>query len=770
VKVWALEMEDHVLREIAIVVGHAMGLILNEPHPTPNQSANESRSNASHHTVVNSLILWIREEQKENLNENKDLTRKTKHGHYIHKTSYWIENDPKASRSIPNAAVQNLFSALLALLPTSGGTPKGDISPAVSSAHNGNNLVVKNREDTNFNDLKTFERPREVVWVTTERVTQIKPLTTYASKDSKDTACDPPVRNTSFVSSTTDGPILSLSSIDVLGFGINDNNGDTTTVGSFSSSLFPTSSYPIDFTSNSKSQRSIVSTDKSDGLTSQDVFDGYDFTNSTKTDTDVVTADTIESLFPSTWLENETPIKSDVPSKIKLSLITPTTPTRSKKLEVSDDSVVNPRVVGSSWRRGSLTTAPSLPMLFPTVTTPTGSTASSPARPIISRFQLASAESSPSKPKLTKSGSKRVLNSFTSSLSNLFSSSSSRSTDSASTSMPSVPTQEPSFQPSTSTPSSTSTKALIIPDREASFQPSKSFSEIVKADSSPRRSSAAPTLTLKDPTNSDYLFSESVARQAASPTKARSFTLQPPLMPKNAARKIQKPPPVTATVKSSKSRSASDAPDFLNIRNSHSQEAASFVFPSVDLTLSSFTDNAFPSTAFPSVVAAAPALSDPFTPTSPTTAAFTASVSDRPTTPFTPSTSTSTSTTAFASTPASTTATASAPAPASAIASSSFQSSYPYPYSYQAYPAAGDPRQYYPQGSYAPQAQYAYPYPYQAGIYGNYPPNPNPGPYWPVQPAPGPGIPVLTNTPSEGSNVTATSVPIVNPFDQFIRK
>ena len=104
------------------------------------------------------------------------------------------------------------------------------------------------------------------------------------------------------------------------------------------------------------------------------------------------------------------------------------------------------------------------------------------------------------------------------------------------------------------------------------------------------------------------------------------------------------------------------------------------------------------------------------------------------------------------------------------FASSSFQSSYPYPYSYQAYPTAGDPRQYYPQGSYAPQAQYAYPYPYQAGIYGNYPPNPNPGPYWPPQPAPGPGIPVVTNTPSEASNVTATSAPIVNPFDQFIQE
>ena len=313
VKAWALEMEDHILREIAIVVGHAMGLVLNEPHPTPTQSARGSGSYSSNHTVVNSLVLWIREEQKENLNDNKELPRKSKHRHYIDKTSNWIENDPKASRSIPNAAVQNLFSALLALLPTSNATPKGDKSPTASSAHNGPTRIVKNREDTNFTDLKTFERPREVVWVTTERVTQIKPLTTYASKDSKDTASDPPARNTSFVSSTTDGPILSLSSIDVLGFGINDNNGDTTTVGSFSSTLIPTSSYPIDFTSNSKSQRSIVSTDKSDGLTSQDVFDGYDFTNSTKTDTDVVTADTTEPSFPSSWLENDAPIESEVP-------------------------------------------------------------------------------------------------------------------------------------------------------------------------------------------------------------------------------------------------------------------------------------------------------------------------------------------------------------------------------------------------------------------------------------------------------------------------
>ena len=892
IKIWASKMENYILKDIAIIVGHSMGLKLYEPHPHPHLTHNhnpthnhpvtvkESESHVLNHAVIGSLLLWIQEEEKENMKdkENKKFSTKIKHAHLTQKGSQWIQNDKTttATKHIKSSVIQNLYSSLLALQPTR----MDDMSLSVystdvsSSGFNGYNSEVTKKEDskvadsTDLTDLRIFERPREVLWVTTERTTTIKPLTTYtsSSKDMKDTT-DRSVGDKSFTSITTDGPVLTLSSIDVLNFDVSDSNG-TTTVDSFTSSLFPTSGYSHDFTVASKSEMSILSADKSDGFTSQSIFDGYDFANSTKTDTDIITTDTNELSYPSSWLEVDVPVpvksdipvksdvpvpvKSDIPAKIALTLIPPkSTPSKRVVAVAVDDSAVNPKVTGSSWRRGSLTSAPSLPMLFTSTSTstPKGSNPSSPDRPTISRFQLSSTESSPSKPKdakLTKSTSKRVLNSFTASFSNIFSSSSSRSTDSISTSTPSVPIQETSFQPSLST------RALIVPEKEtiSSFQPSKSAPEMIKAVPQPARSSRS--LSIADPTNTntststsmDYLFNESITQHAASsaapasPVKARSFTLAPPQMPKNIARRIQKPPPLTST-RSSKSRSASDAPDFLNLKSSSSQEAPSFTFPSLDLTLSSLslTDAIVPSATSPSAAEFVPSFSDsfsststaanpfsststshpdpfsstvtprpdpfsstvtprpdPFTSTStshpilsssPSTASFTTSVSERSTSPFTASTSSLQTATAsseadrttqfFAAststlTSTSTTTTTATPVTASASSSSSqstYPSPYPYPYPYQAYPTAGDPRHYYPPGNYAPQtqAQYAYPYPYQAGLYGNY--LPNPGPYWPPQPAP--GLPIVTNIQTEGGD-NETQVAVVNPFDRFIKK
>ena len=903
VKIWASKMVNHILKDIAIIVGQAMGLKLYEPHPHPYLTHNHdhnhevtvsvSERHVSNHAVIGSLLQWIQEGEKENMKdkENKKLSTKIKHAHLIHKGSQWIQNDKivTATKHVKSTVIRNLYSALLALQPTrmddiSLSVYSTDISNSGFDGHNGD---VTKKEDlkvadsNDLTDLRMFERPREVVWVTTERTTTIKPLTTYTStsKDLKDTT-DRSVGDKSFTSITTDGPVLTLSSIDVLNFDVSDSNG-TTTVDSFTSSLFPTTGYPHDFTVASKSEMSILSADKSDGFTSQSIFDGYDFANSTKTDTDIITTDTTDLSYPSSWLEVNVPVpvksdipvpvksdvpveSADIPAKIALTLIAPTsTPSKRVVAVAVDDSAVDPKVTGSSWRRGSLTSAPSLPMLFTSTSTstPKGSNPSSPDRPTISRFQLSSTDSSPSKPKdakLTKSTSKRVLNSFTSSFSNIFSSSSSRSTDSISTSTPSVPIQETSFQPTLST------RTLNVPEKEAisSFQPSKSAPEMIKVVPKPARS--ARSLSIADPTNTststsismDYLFNESITQHAAStaapasPVKARSFTLAPPQMPKNTARRVQKPPPVTST-RPSKSRSASDAPDFINLKSSSSQDAPSFTFPSLDLTLSSLslTDATIPSATSPSAAAFVPTFSDsfsststghpdpfsstvtprpdpfsststahpdpfsstvtprpdPFTSTSTahpdpfsststahlgissstSTASFTTSVSERSTSPFTASTSSLQTATAsskadrttqlFAASTStlnstSTTDTTATPVTASASSSSSqstYPSPYPYPYPYQAYPTVGDPRHYYPPGNYAPQAQaqYAYPYPYQAGLYGNY--LPNPGPYWPPQPAP--GLPIVTNIITEGGD-NETQVAVVNPFDRFIKK
>ena len=884
IEIWASKMENHILQDIAIIVGQAMGLKLHEPRPHPHLTHNhnhpvtvtvkvkESERHVLNHDVIGSLLKWIQEEEKENMGDknNTKFSTKIKHAHVIHKGSRWIQNDKTATatKHIKSTVIQNLYSALLALQPTR----MDDISPSVyisdidNSGFDGHYGEVARKEDINVDnltDLRMFERPREVVWVTIERTTTIKPLTTYASTSTdikdKDTT-DRSLGDKSFTSITSDGPVLTLSSIDVLGFDVTDSNG-TTTGDSFTSSFIPTfgNGYPHDFTVVSKSEMSILSAEKSDGFTSQSIFDGYNFANSTKTDTDIITTDTTDLSFPSSWLEGDVPVKSDIPAKISLTLLDPrSTPPKRVVAVAVDDSAVNPKVAGSTWRRGSLTSAPSLPLLF-TSTTPNGSNPSSPERPTISRFQLSSTESSPSKPKdakLTKSTSKRVLNSFTSSFTNIFSSSSSRSTDSISTSTPSVPIQDTSFQ------HSLSTRTHIVPEKEAisSFQPSKSAPEMIKVIPKPARS--VRSLSIADPTNPtpntntsmDYLFNESITQHAASlatpasPVKARSFTLAPPQMPKNTTRRIQKPLPVTST-RPSKARSTSDAPDFINLKSSSSQDAPSFTFPSLDLTLSSLslTDATVPSATSPSTAAFVPTFSDPFSTStaanpfststghpdpfystsishpdlfsstaishpdlfsststshpdpfsstltshpglssSTSTASFTTSVSERSTSPFTASTlSLQTATTSFETdratatppfaaststlTSTSTSTTTATPVTASASSSSS-QSTYPYPYpySYQAYPTAGDPRHYYPPGgNYAPQAQaqYAYPYPYQAGLYGNY--LPNPGPYWPPQPAP--GLPIVTNILTEGGS-NGSQVAVVNPFDKFIKK
>ena len=659
IKIWASKIENHILQDMAIIVGQAMGLKLYEPHPQPHLTHNhnhpvtvkvkESDQHVLNHPVIGSLLVWIQEEENENMgvgdkDNKKKFSSKIKHAHVIHKGSRWIQNDKAttatATKHIQSTVIQNLYSALLALQPTRmEDTPRTVYSTDINnSGFDGHNGEVVRKEDIKVNDLadfRTFERPREVVWVTTERTTTIKPLTTYASisRDIKDKDTpDRSVGDKSFTSITSDGPVLTLSSIDVLGFDVTDSNW-TTTGDSFTSSFIPTSGngYPHDLTVASKSEMSILSADKSDGFISQSIFDGYDFVNSTKTDTDIITTDTTELSFPSSWLEVDVPVKSDIPAKISLTLLDPrSTPPKRVVAVAVDDSAVNPKVAGSTWRRGSLTSAP-LPLLF-TSTTPKGSNPSSPERPTISRLQLSSTESSPSKPKdakLTKSTSKRVLNSFTSSFSNIFSSSSSRSTDSISTSTPSVPIQDTSFQPSLSS------RTLIVPEKEAisSFQPSKSAPEMIKVIPKPARS--VRSLSIADPTNPtpntntntstsmDYLFNESITQHAASSAtpaslvKARSFTLAPPQMQKNTARRIQKPPPVTST-RPSKARSTSDAPDFINLKSSSSQDAPSFTFPSLDLTLSSLslTDATVPSATSPSTAAFVPTFSGPFCPTS----------------------------------------------------------------------------------------------------------------------------------------------------------